>query len=264
MILLLGGVGGTAQIATAIAAQGYRVLVSKATSVPLDVGQHANIEGRCGPLDETGLLDLLAERKVRAIVDATHPYATTIRALASRVANQVGVPYLTFVRPAAIDASEPGVEFAADHAAAARAAFVYGRPVLLTTGTRNLSPYAAESQRTGVTLVVRVLENPESREACRQAGIADDRIIAGRGPFSVEDNRRHIRLFGVGVLVTKDSGQQGGTLEKLQAAREENCRVVVVQRPELGSRGEPGHAASPEQAFTDVGELLRALRERVR
>ena len=194
---------------------------------------------------------MIAERKIRAIVDATHPYAVAIRATARRVAEQRRIPYLSFARPAAIDPHTAGVEFAADHAAAARAAFAHGRPVLLTTGTRNLAPYVAESRQSGLPLVVRVLDRPASLEACRQAGIPDERILAGRGPFSVEENRRHIRAFGIGVLVTKDSGRAGGVFEKIEAARAENCRVVAVRRPE---------PADPA-AVTNVADLLRALRE---
>ena len=167
-----------------------------------------------GPLEESGLAELLAGRKIRAVVDATHPYATTIRATARRVAERMRIPYLSFLRPPAIDPQAAGVQFAADHAAAARAAFACGRPVLLTTGAGNLAPYAEESRRTGLPLVVRVLERPASRAACRQAGIPDERVVAGRGPFSVEENRRHIRAFGIGVLVTKDSGRPGGVAGK--------------------------------------------------
>jgi len=89
------------------------------------------------------------------------------------------------------------------------------------------------SQRTGTPLVARVLPRRQSIEACLLAGIDRRRIIAARGPFSVEVNRRHIREHAVGVLVTKDSGDAGGAAAKLQAARLEGCRVVVVQRPPL-------------------------------
>ncbi|HSR13508.1 MAG TPA: precorrin-6A/cobalt-precorrin-6A reductase, partial [Thermodesulfobacteriota bacterium] len=54
--------------------------------------------------------------------------------------------------------------------------------------------------------------------------------LSGRGPFSVDENRRAIREYGIGTLVTKDSGAMGGVPEKLEAARLENCRVVVVKR----------------------------------
>jgi precorrin-6A/cobalt-precorrin-6A reductase len=251
MILLLGGTGSTAEIALALARAGYRVLVSKATDVPLDVGRHARIESRAGELDERGLVELIDQRQIRAVVDATHPYATVIRGAARRSAEAMKIPYFSLLRPAAIDPQAADVEFVADHAAAAQVAFAFGLPVLLTTGVRNLAPYAAASRRTGLPLVVRVLERPASRAACLQAGIPPQHILAGRGPFSVEENRRHLRAFGIGVLVTKDSGRAGGVLEKLQAARNENCRVIVLRRPD---------AAGPA-AFSSVSEMLRAVRK---
>ena len=55
--------------------------------------------------------------------------------------------------------------------------------------------------------------------------------MTGRGPYTVEDNRQLLRRFGIKVLVTKDSGDRGGVLEKLEAARLEGCRIVVVGRP---------------------------------
>jgi precorrin-6A/cobalt-precorrin-6A reductase len=253
MILLLGGTGNTAEIALALARAGYRVLVSKATEVPLDVGRHARIESRWGPLDERGLAELIAQRKIRAVVDATHPYATAIRAQARRAAEAMKIPYFSFLRPAAIDPHSADVVLVADHAAAAEAAFSFGQPVLLTTGARNLAPYVTAARRTGLPLVVRVLERPASRAACLQAGIPPQHILAGRGPFSVEQNRRHIRAFGIGVLVTKDGGRAGGVPEKLAAARSEHCRVVALRRPE---------AAEPA-AFTDLGRLLGAVRKAV-
>ena len=125
------------------------------------------------------------------------------------------------------------VRFAAGHAEAAATAFALGRPVLLTTGSRNLAPYAGEARRTGVPLAVRVLDAPESLAACRAAGIPEERIIAGRGPFSLEENRAAIRRFGIGVIVTKESGLAGGLDAKLAAAIRENCAVVVIRRPAL-------------------------------
>lgn len=252
MILLLGGTSDAQSIAMRLAEAGYGVLVSQATDVPLETPLHRNIETRCGPLDEGSLAELVDRRAVRAIVDATHPYAVAAHAAASRVAEQKGIPCLRFLRPVAIDAADPGVEFVADHAAAAAAAFRRGKPVLLTTGTRNLAPYVEQARCTGLKMMVRVLDHPQSLDACRLAGIRPEEVIAGRGPFSVAANRRHIRLCGAGVVVTKDSGAAGGTVEKLQAARAEGCDVIVVARPALGN----------PQGFTDVNALLAALQIR--
>ena len=249
MILLLGGTSDAPPIALCLAEAGYRVLVSQATDVPLETPLHRNIEARSGPLDERSLTELVDNQGVRAIVDATHPYAVAAHAAAGRVADQKGIPCLRFLRPAAVAEAAPGVELVADHAAAAVAAFRRGRPVLLTTGTRNLRPYVEQARRTGLKLVVRVLDHAQSLNACRQAGIRPEEVIAGRGPFSVDDNRRHVRACGAGVLVTKDSGAAGGTAEKLQAAQTEGCDVIVIARPALGNR----------QGFTEIDAILTAL-----
>jgi precorrin-6A/cobalt-precorrin-6A reductase len=195
------------------------------------------------------LNDIVRQFNIRAIVDATHPYAKTIRSLARRVAAANGVPYLRFDRPMAVDPSNPDIEMAADHESAARLAFGHGRTVLLTVGTRNLAPYVRQSAETGLRLVVRALDHADSIEACRREGIRTEDTLTGRGPFSLEENRRQLRDRGVGVLVTKDSGEAGGTTEKLRAAAAEGCRVGVVARPTYAT----------DERFEDIVSLLNAL-----
>jgi precorrin-6A/cobalt-precorrin-6A reductase len=207
------------------------------------------IETRAGPLDASALAALVEDRGVRAIVDASHPYADKLHATARAVAQRCGVPYLAFVRPGSVEGGREGVRVVADHAAAARDAFQCGRPVLLTIGSKNLAEYVEQARRTGVPLVVRVLDWPASIAACRRAGIESSQILAGRGPFSVEENRRQIRARRIGVMVFKDSGRAGGTPEKLEAARLEKCQVIVVRRPEwIG-----------DNIFSDPEPLLEAI-----
>jgi precorrin-6A/cobalt-precorrin-6A reductase len=186
-------------------------------------------------LIEADMVALIREKKIKAIVDVTHPYAAHVRATAERVAGCLGIPYLTFVRPGVLS-GEDGVSMAANHEDAARLACETGKPVLLTIGSKNVRPYAEESRRAGVLLMVRVLSHPESIEACRKAGIREEHILAGRGPFTVDENLQLIRRFGIGVIVTKDSGEAGGGRAKLEAARIEKCRLVVVRRPSLSSK----------------------------
>jgi precorrin-6A/cobalt-precorrin-6A reductase len=102
-------------------------------------------------------------------------------------------------------------------------------------------------------LVVRVLNERGSLEACRFAGVAEEFIVMGRGPFSVEENRTVIRKFKIGVLVTKDSGIAGGLPDKIEAARMEKCQVVVVQRPDQELSG----------TFGNFADLLAALQAKV-
>jgi len=252
MILLLGGTSETAPVAEALAKAGYRVLVSTATNIDLFIGSHPRIGHRRGRLDAEQMSGLIRERRVRAIVDATHPYASAVRATASQVAEQLGIPYLTYVRPGSVGEGI-GVLIAENHEHAARLAGEMGKSILLTIGSRNVLPYAAEARSVGIALVARVLDHPDSHEACREAGISADCVLTGRGPFSVEENRSVIRKYNIGVLVTKDSGEAGGVPEKIEAARLENCAVIVVGRPE----------GNQTCGFENVPELVRELKSRV-
>lgn len=288
MILLLGGTSETAPLAAGMIKAGFAVLVSTATDIPLELDDHPQLRRRSGPLDAPGMEALIRDNAIRVLVDATHPYAAAIRALAAATARRLSIPYLTFVRPGITAENTPemtlgdntmvspgtahksssgiasettledasgievtpeinpesasgvasamvsemdGITFVADHDEAARLACAGGKPVFLTTGSRNLRPYAEEAKRTGVPLLVRVLPHADSLAACRAADIPAEMVIAAKGPFSVEENINTIRKFGIGALVTKDSGVAGGVPAKIAAAKREKCRLIVVGRP---------------------------------
>lgn len=231
MILLLGGTSDTAPLALKLADTGHRVLVSTATETPLAIGAHnKQIQRRTGFLDKTSLISLIHKNDIQFIVDATHPYATKIKEIAKIVAESLKIPYLTYIRPSVVKENDP-VIFAENHTQAAQIACSFGKPVLLTTGSRNLEPYVIEAKRTGVYLVSRVLSSAESVKACRKAGIEDKFIVTGRGPFSLERNLADIEKFNVGVMVTKDGGAASGIIAKLEAAKQKQCQVVVIRRP---------------------------------
>jgi precorrin-6A/cobalt-precorrin-6A reductase len=250
MILLLGGTSETAHVAEALAASGHRVLVSTATDVELDVGRHANITRRCGRLDAAAMTALARSEAARVLVDVSHPYAAALRATARQAAREAGIPYLTFVRPASLETAE-GMQVVPDHATAARVAFAARRPVLLTVGSRNVAVYVKEAETTRVPVIARVLPHEESISACLAAGLPRERIVTGRGPFGVEENRALIRQQGIGVVVTKDSGNAGGFPAKQEAARLESCLFVVVGRaPEL-----------TDGAFSDLELLIAEVKK---
>lgn len=254
MILLLGGTSETAPIAAALARDGHRVLVSTATDAPLKLPRHRNVRRRCGRLTAAGMVALVRKWHVLALVDATHPYAAEAQHAARKAARYAGIGYLRWSRAATSGEKLKSVVHVRNHEEAAQVAFSLGRGVLLTTGSRNLFPYAREAARTGLRLVARVLPLAESLLACRKAGFPEANLISARGPFSVEDTREAIRFAGAGTLVTKDSGVEGGMLEKLDAACRENCRVVVVGRP----------TARLAEAVDSIGGLLYALHSYIR
>lgn len=248
MILVFGGAAETGEIVTTLMEAGLRVMVSTLTDFPLEAPLPRTVLRRSGPLDAEGIRAIAAMSGIVGIVDVTHPYSVEASGQARRAADASGLPYWRYARPPAID-SDAKVIRCATHEEAAKAACSLGKPVLLTTGSRNLRPYMHEAMRCGMALTVRVLPTDDSVKACLEAGVPQENIITGVGPFSVEDNLAVIRSRSIGALVTKDGGAAGGVREKLEAARVTGCRVVVVTRPR----------ESADRVFTDVGELRDAV-----
>lgn len=246
MILLLGGCAESPQLARMLVECGYSVLFSKMTNLPLSGEGGTGVTVRTGPLDLAGMAALIRDQKIQAVVDATHPYAAQASQTAREASRICGIPCFRFARGVT-----EGLEDALrvrTHAEAAKRAFSFGEPVLLTVGTRHIEVYADEWRHSRTPAFVRVLPVPESIEACRMAGFPEANILAAKGPFSVEANRATIQRYGIRVLVTKDGGAAGGMPEKREAARLENCRVVLIERP-----------FSPDAGYVSMRDLVQAL-----
>ena len=253
MILLLGGTSETEAAASALAQWGHGVLVSTATDLPLDCGQSAAIKRRSGRLNEWEMVRLVKEKNVRAIVDVTHPYAEQATLTASRVAENLRISYFRFERASmAFNAGE--FHGACDHDRAAEMAAGFGKTIFLAIGANHVAPYVARAREKDICVFARVLPGEDSMQKCVAAGISKDRILQGRGPFSVSQNVAAIKGCGAGVMVTKESGKAGGFREKIDAAKKCGCEIVVVQRPPVFAK----------RVYSDIDELARAVNDSLR
>ncbi|SDF16547.1 precorrin-6A reductase [Blastococcus aurantiacus] len=219
-VLVLGGTGEARRLATALVADGVDVLSSLAGRVADPVLPPGEVRiGGFGGIE--GLTAWLAENPVDAVVDATHPFATTMTASAAAAADLAGVPLLRLQRPGWT--AQPGDDWrwvdSLEGAAAAVAGF---DRVFLTTGRQGLAAFA------GLTAhcLVRSVDPPEPPLPARTT------VVLERGPFSLDDELALLREHAVEVVVTKDSGGSM-TAAKLTAARELGLPVVLVRRPPL-------------------------------
>ena len=185
------------------------------------------IQVHTGRLDRAGMADLMARTGAGCVVDATHPYAVEVTANVQAAAAALGLPRLRLVRPE----GEPGegVIRARDMDHAAR--LLEGLPgnVLLTTGSKELTPFAVPGlvER----CFPRILPAVDGLERCLKLGFPPAHIICMQGPFSRALNEALIGQFAVQTLVTKDGGGPGGFGDKAAAARATGCTLLVVDRP---------------------------------
>ena len=167
-----------------------------------------------------GLATWLRDHDVAAVVDATHPFASTMTAHAVDACAAADVPLVVLRRPGW--PAEPGWIWADSLAAAAALLPSLGERVFLTTGRTSLAAFA----ELDLEFLVRCVD-PPSGPMPRRA-----RVLLDRGPFTVDGERALMREHGIDVLVTKDSGGPL-TSAKLAAARAEGVQVLVVRRPPL-------------------------------
>ena len=226
-ILLFGGTSEGRELAEWLSGEGFGLTLCVATEYGASlVPELPGLEVHTGRLDRSGMEQLLAGGGFDRVVDATHPYAVEVTENLRAAAEAAGVPYLRLLRQSG---GEDGCHKAASLAEAAE--LLTGLPgnVLLTTGSKELAPFAVPGlvER----CYPRVLPMADSLDRCLKLGFPPKNIICMQGPFSRELNVALLRQYHIRTLVTKDSGGYGGFWEKAEAAREAGCALLVVERP---------------------------------
>ncbi len=231
MIFVLGGTIDARFIVERIAAENVHVKLHTLTQYGASLASE-NSKAQSGALNSEQIEQQIS--KAWAVVDASHPYAVNISKEAMDAAKKQQKPYLRFERKSVL-ANCADVYFASTHEQAAQLAceLCDCGNIFLTIGTRGISPYIAAARAHERSIFARILPVGESLHAAREVGLEPGQIVAMQGPISSDMEKAFLRNFGVDVLVTKDSGMEGGVEAKLEAARSEGVKVVVVEKPKL-------------------------------
>jgi precorrin-6A/cobalt-precorrin-6A reductase len=230
--LVLAGTSDGRLLAEELQARGHEVMLSALTDYGAEIAQTAGLEARCGALNQESFLLLLRRESFTAVIDATHPFAVQIRGLAQSVCLQTGTPNFRWQRDSLQDLSHPLLHWQNDIASAAADAAQLGKRILLTTGSKTLPLWLADPELVSKTLFVRVLPTSAILRQCEALGLKPFQIIAAQGPFSQAWNEAIIRQLAIDVVVAKDSGRAGGTLEKIQACLNLQVPLVLLRRLE--------------------------------
>ena len=182
------------------------------------------------PLERGDLEKILREENFSFLVDASHPYAKNISSNALAAAEAAKIFYLRYERAEVAFDYEKIFHVESYEEAAVKAAQL-GKNIYLTTGSRSLKIFVDRLKDCNLT--ARILPTAEVLTQCEALGLTPKQIVAMQGPFSTELNIELFKHAGAEVIVTKNSGQIGGTDTKLEAAKFLSLPVVMINRPKI-------------------------------
>ena len=261
MILVMSGTEEGREIVERLNDKGEEVVTTVATAYGHEIYKKIGLGNLCvqGRLDMNELSELIQNRNIDILIDATHPYATQASLNAIKASEDSGIKYIRFQRSASIteggDIGKTAIdELAFVHLVADMDEAVSWcsrsdrKRILLTTGFSAAEKFIKLKDEKEI--FVRILPMSEHIEKCVSMGIKPSNILALQGPFSMELNTAIYNQYKIDVVITKDSGKTGGVPEKIQSASEAGIDIVIIKREEIDY---PVKCSSIDEVFDLLG-----------
>ena len=183
-----------------------------------------------GRMDRYQMEEFIRNQGIHLVIDATHPHARLVSEEIQEACGRTGVRLERCLRAEGEqNKARDWVEVDSIQEAVSFLSSVSG-VIFATTGSKELEALCQipDYQK---RVYARVLPTSNVLKKCEKLGITGSHLIAMQGPFSTEMNTLFLRQTKADWLLTKDSGRAGGFQEKVEAARENGIRVIVIRRP---------------------------------
>lgn len=178
-----------------------------------------------GALDETGMESLCREKGIRLIVDAAHPFASRLHATVAVVGRRLNLPVVRYERR--FPERDPRLIWCEDFEDAVKKLQQYGiKRLLALTGVQTIDKLK------GFWLEhdswFRILDREDSIEKAIRTGFNVENLL-----FYQDDGDIEVLLKKINpdAIITKESGESGGFLKKVNEALDKGVKVFVVCRP---------------------------------
>lgn len=230
-VLLLGGTTEASVLAQLLAGAGIDAVFSYAgrTAAPLAQPLPQRVGG-FGGID--GLRSYLEAEGISHVVDATHPFASTMTANAVAACRAAGLPLLGLERPPWHPVTGDRWTHVPDAKAAAAALPDLPARVFLAIGRQSLAAFADRPRH---HYLLRLVDPPD------RLPLPHTTVILARGPFDAGADRALLTRHRITHVVAKNAGGAGASA-KLTAARSLGLPVILIDRPVVPPRDVVGSA----------------------
>ena len=167
------------------------------------------------------------------LIDATHPFAEHITQTSASLSKICEIAYIRFERPPLnfkdIDTSHIIYAKSFEDAGEIISKLMPEGNVLHFAGANTMEDILKNVSKD--RFYPRILKVPKSIEKCEKLGIENDHIIPMNGAASLKENIDLIEKYDASVMITKESGEIGGVIEKIEAANQKNISLIMIKRP---------------------------------
>lgn len=252
-VMIMAGTKDAANIIKKLSnAKKFNILATTTTSYGAELAKSAGADNVISKsLTKEEIIEVIKTDQIEVLVDATHPFAVNATINAIKSSEITGIKYLRFERLSEDFKGDSLIyDVSSFEEAALKAEEVTEGRVLHLAGVSTLRPVIEkiDSQR----LFARVLPSVDSIQKCIAMGLKQENIIAMQGTFSKEFNKSLMEEYNISLIITKESGETGGTLSKISAAFELGIDTVLVTRPIVPE-------LENKDIFTDMDEMISVM-----
>lgn len=212
-----------------------RELIDRISDLDSYIATIATEEGRefispdkvvVGRMDNNEMKNFSINNNISLIVDMTHPYARVVSRNAKKLAKELKIKYIRYVRE--ITNRNSNSIYLKSYEEAYKYISELKATVFFTTGSKNIPDF--EKVKGNNRFIYRILPALESIVICKDYGISIKDIVAVLGPFSTDYNITMFNEYKADYVIMKDSGVKGGTLEKIKACEELSIIPIIIGR----------------------------------
>ncbi len=234
-IILLGGTKDSTEIIKHLKKNYNTYILTTTTTeygskLALEAGSDDTISR---PLLKDEIIEIIDNSDFDLLIDATHPFAEHITQTSVSVSGICNIAYIRFERPP-LDFNDIDTS----HIIYAKSFENAGEIIARQIPEGNILHFAGANTMEDVLKNVskerfypRILKVPKSIEKCEKLGIKNDHIIAMKGAASLKENTDLIEKYDASVMITKESGEIGGVVEKIEAANQKDISLIMIKRP---------------------------------
>ncbi|MBD5357613.1 MAG: cobalamin biosynthesis protein CbiD [Bacteroides sp.] len=182
-----------------------------------------------GSMTKEIMTEFCRSNHIRLIIDAAHPFASILHDTIGKVGMELKIPIVRFERRYPQMQYEKMVMCDSFEEAIERIKYEDVKRLLALTGVQTierLKPYW-ESHET----YFRILHREESYNKAFRYNFPANQLVV----FTDNTTTALLKIISPDAILTKESGESGGFIEKIEAARQAGIKVFVVRRPKLPS-----------------------------